>query len=110
MRRPVSAGCIKLPRIDALGGAKKKRTAMKKNSTCRVKGNMIFKGHKFTIGLDLGDRWSNYCVLDEAGEILLEQKLATTPEAMRQTFERIPRSLTAPAPGTHPQWLSGSLN
>ena len=47
---------------------------MKKTSTVRVNGNMIFKGHKLTIGLDLGDRWSNYCVLDEAGEILLEQK------------------------------------
>src|SRR2546421_265050 len=49
----------------------------------RVNGNMIFKGHKLTIGVDLGDRWSNYCVLDEAGEVLLEQKLATTPEAMK---------------------------
>jgi hypothetical protein len=51
----------------------------------RVNGNMIFKGRKLTIGLDLGDCWSNYCVLDEAGEILLEQKRATTPEAMKQT-------------------------
>jgi predicted NBD/HSP70 family sugar kinase len=42
---------------------------------------MIFKGHKLTIGLDLGDRWSSYCVLDEAGEVILEQKLPTTPEA-----------------------------
>ena len=42
---------------------------MKKTSTVRVNGNMIFKGHKLTIGLDLGDRWSCYCVLDEAGEI-----------------------------------------
>jgi hypothetical protein len=65
---------------------------MKKTSTVRVNGNMIFKGHKLTIGLDFGDRWSNYCVLDEAGEVLLEQKLATTPEAMKQTFERISRS------------------
>ena len=80
MRRPVSAGRIKLPRIDALKGAKKRRPAMKKTSTVRVNGNVIFKGHKLTIGVDLGDRWSNYCVLDEAGEILLEQKLATTPE------------------------------
>ena len=40
---------------------------MKKISTVRVNGNMIFKGHKLTIGLDLGDRWSNYCVLDEGG-------------------------------------------
>ncbi len=27
--------------------------------------------------------------LDEAGEIILEQKVATTPEAMKQTFARI---------------------
>ena len=36
------------------------------------------------IGVDLGDRWSCYCVLDEAGEIVLEQKVATTPEAMKR--------------------------
>ncbi len=44
---------------------------------------------------DLGDRWSFYCVLDEAGKIILEQKVATTPEAMKQTFGKIPRSLIA---------------
>jgi transposase len=82
---------------------------LKKTSTVRVNGNRIFKGHKLTIGLDLGDRWSNYCVLDEAGEILLEQKLATTPEAMKQTFEKIPRSLLALETGTHSPWLSRLL-
>jgi len=68
---------------------------MKKTSTILVNGNMIFKGHRLTIGLDLGDRWSFYCVLDEAGQVILEQKLPTTPEAMKQTFESIPRSLIA---------------
>src|SRR6478752_8125167 len=86
--------------------AQKRRPAMKKTSTVQVDGNMIFKGHKLTIGLDLGDRWSCYCVLDEAGEILLEQKVATTPEAMKQTFERIPRSLIALETGTHSPWVS----
>ena len=75
----------------------------------RVNGNMIFKGHKLTIGVDLGDRWSNCCVLDEAGEILLEQKLPTTPEAMKQTFEKIPRSLMALERGTHSPWSSRLL-
>src|SRR5260370_544678 len=46
---------------------------MKNTSTVRVNENMIFKGHKLTIGLDLGDRWSCFCVLDEAGEIFLFQ-------------------------------------
>src|SRR3989442_4325121 len=82
---------------------------MKKTSTVRVNGNMIFKGHKLTIGMDLGDRWSNYCVLDEAGEILLEQRLATSPEAMKQTCERMPRSLMAMETGTHSPWVSRLL-
>jgi hypothetical protein len=82
---------------------------MKKTNTVRVNGNMIFKGHKLTIGMDLGDHWSCYCVLDEAGEILLEQKVATTPEAMKQIFEKIPRSLIAMETGTHSPWVSRLL-
>jgi Transposase len=82
---------------------------MKKISTVQVFGNEILKGQKLTIGLDLGDRWSFYCVLDEAGKILLEQKVATTPEAMKQTFGKIPRSLIAIETGTHSPWVSRLL-
>jgi len=60
---------------------------MQKMSTMQTSGKTIFKG-QLTIGLDLGDRSSAYCVLDEAGEIILEQKLPTTPEAMKQTLGR----------------------
>jgi transposase len=31
-------------------------------------------------------------VLDEAGEVLLEQKLGTTPKAMKDVFGKMPRS------------------
>src|SRR5690242_14550043 len=82
---------------------------MKKISTMQVFGNEIFKEQKLTIGLDLGDRWSFYCILDEAGKIILEQKLPTTPEAMRQTFGKIPRSLIALETGTHSPWVSRLL-
>jgi transposase len=64
---------------------------------------------EITIGLDLGDRWSFYCVLDEAGQVILEQKLPTTPEAMKQTFGKIPRSLIALETGTHSPWVSRLL-
>ena len=40
---------------------------MKKISTMAKRGNEIFKEPKLTIGLDLGDRTSHYCILDEAG-------------------------------------------
>ena len=31
-----------------------------------------------TIGIDLGDRWSRYCVLDGAGAIIEEDRVRTT--------------------------------
>jgi|HubBroStandDraft_4_1064222.scaffolds.fasta_scaffold352928_1 hypothetical protein len=49
MRRPVSAGCIKLPRIDALEGAKKRRLAMGKISTIGVSESVISKGSQLAI-------------------------------------------------------------
>src|ERR1700738_4468560 len=85
---------------------KKRRPAMKKISTVQVFGNEILKEQKLTIGVDLGDRWSFYCVLEEAGKIILEQKVPTTPEAMKQTFSRIPHSRIALETGTHSPWVS----
>src|SRR5712672_1333519 len=82
---------------------------MKKTSTVRTIGNKIFKGHKLTIGVDLGDHWSCYCVLDEAGKVILEQKVAMTPEAMKQTFGKIAQSLIALETGTHSPWVSRLL-
>src|SRR5580658_6900743 len=76
-----------------------------KISTVAIETIEIFKEHQLTIGLDLGDRWSFYCVLQEAGKIILEQKVATTPEAIQQTFAKIPRSLIALETGTHSPWV-----
>jgi transposase len=82
---------------------------MKKISTVQGLGNEILKEQKLTIGVDLGDRWSFDCVLDEAGKIILEQKVATTAEAMKQTFAKMPRSLIALETGTHSPWASRLL-
>lgn len=81
---------------------------MQKISIVRTSGNKIFKP-QLTIGLDLGDRSSSYCVLNEAGEMLLERKLPTTPEGMKETFAGIPRSRIAMETGTHSPWVSRLL-
>ena len=82
---------------------------MQKSSTMRRTRNRIFRGRQLTIGVDLGDRWSFYCVLDESGKVILEEKLATTPEEMKQTFARIVRSRIAMETGTHSPWVSRLL-
>src|SRR5713101_5960308 len=109
MRRPVSSGMRYAPNERRARSARERRPAVKKISTVQALGNEIFKEQKLTIGVDLGDRWSFYCVLDEAGKIILEQKVPTTPEAMKQTFGRIPRSLIALETGTHSPWVSRLL-
>ena len=57
---------------------------MKKISTVQALGNEICKEQRLTIGVDLGDRWSFYCVLDEAGKIILEKKVPTPHVALPQ--------------------------
>jgi hypothetical protein len=54
---------------------------MKKVSTVGAQASRK-AAQKLTVGLDLGDRSSWYCVLDEAGTVLREQKLSTTAKAL----------------------------
>ena len=83
---------------------------MKKISTAAVQQSRNFSQPKLTIGLDLGDRSSWYCVLDETGAIVLEQKLGTTPKAMKEGFGSMPRGRIALETGTHSPWVSRFLS
>jgi transposase len=83
---------------------------MKKVSTVAAKRSTKISQQRLTVGLDLGDRSSWYCVLDEAGSIVLEQKLGTTPKAMREVFGSMPRSRIALEIGTHSPWISRLLS
>jgi transposase len=83
---------------------------MKKISTVAAKQMRNFSQHKLTIGLDLGDRSSWYCVLDEQGEVVLEQRLGTTPKAIKEGFGGMLRSRIALETGTHSPWVSRLLS
>ena len=69
-----------------------------------------FRDQQLTIGLDLGDRSSWYCVLDAVGGVLLEQRLSTTPKAMKEVFGGMPRSRIALETGVHSPWVSRLLS
>jgi transposase len=79
---------------------------MKKISTVEIERVRIFKENQLTIGLDLGDRTSHYCILNEAGEVILESTLPTTPKGIEEVFSKIPRSRVALETGTHSPWVS----
>jgi transposase len=94
---------------DALEAQRERRPAMKKISTVAIERIQIFKESQRTIGMDLGDRSSQYCILNEAGEVIWESKLPTTPKGIEEVFRRIPRSRMALETGTHSPWVSRQL-
>jgi len=83
---------------------------MKKVSTAATKQSRNISGQKLTIGLDLGDRNSWYCVLDETGRIQLEQRVRTTAKGLQEVFGAMPRSRIALEIGTHSPWISRLLS
>jgi transposase len=83
---------------------------MKKVSTAVTKQGRNISQPTLTIGLDLGDRNSWYCVLDESGQIQLEQRVRTHAKALREIFGGIPRSRIALETGTHSPWISRLLS
>ncbi len=50
----------------------------------------IIEGGGLTIGIDLGDRWSEGRVLDGAGEVIEAFRVRTTEPAMDKQLSRYP--------------------
>jgi transposase len=83
---------------------------MKKVSTAATMESRNFSmQQRLTIGLDLGDRHSWYCVLDEAGTVQLEQRVRTSAKTLQEVFGAMPRSRVALETGTHSPWISRVL-
>ena len=84
---------------------------MKKVSSAATMQSRSFSvQQKLTIGLDLGDRNSWYCVRDEAGKVQLEQRVRTSAKALQEVFGAMPRSRIALETGTHSPWISRLLS
>jgi len=83
---------------------------MKKVGTVGTQQTRNISQQKLTIGLDLGDRNSWYCVLDEAGQIQLEQRVRTTAKALGEVFGAMPRCRITLEIGTHSPWIGRLLS
>jgi transposase len=64
---------------------------------------------EITIGIDLGDVWSHYCTLNEAGEVIDRGRFRTSPSGVEKWFTDLPRVRIAMESGTHSIWISEQL-
>jgi len=60
---------------------------------------------RLTVGVDLGDQWSHYCILGLAGETLAEGQFQTTQEDFGTFFQGLNAARVVVEVGTHSAWV-----
>ena len=85
---------------------------MKKNNNSSKSPKRATKARKtdrITIGMDLGDKTSRVCFLNEECEVIREGSVATTKKGMAQMFGAMGHCRIALEVGTHSPWVSRLL-
>lgn len=62
-----------------------------------------------TVGMDMGDKKHNTCILDAKGNIALRSAVTNTAAAIRRYFSKMDPCLVALEAGTHSGWVSRIL-
>jgi len=60
---------------------------------------------RLTVGVDLGDQWSHYCILGLEGETLAEGQLRTTQQHITEFFQALNAARVVFEVGTHSPWV-----
>jgi transposase len=60
---------------------------------------------RLTVGVDLGDQWSHYCILGLEGETLAEGQLRTTQQNIAEFFQALNAARAVFEVGTHSAWV-----
>ena len=60
---------------------------------------------RLTVGVDLGDQWSHFCILGLQGETLSEGQLPTRQEEVAEFFQTLPAARVVMEVGTHSPWM-----
>ena len=61
------------------------------------------------VGIDLGDKWSHYCILDEEADVVEEGRFRTVASSVEKHFQGMPHARVAREAGTHSIWITQQL-
>jgi transposase len=87
------AGQLDVEIVPAVEGKKGGRDAVRPNLD------------RLTVGVDLGDQWSNYCILGLGGETLAEGQFRTKKQEVAEFFQALAMSRVVVEVGTHSAWV-----
>lgn len=89
---------------------------MKKNSSKAGRGKAETSGRqlpvsgKVTIGLDLGDKWTHYCVIDSGAAVIERGRVHTRMADLRVLLKRYEQAEVGMETGTHCGWVSRTVS
>lgn len=78
------------------------------DETAKLLGQLSKNG-RLTVGLDLGDRKTDFCILNERAEVVIQGKLATSAAELDRMFGGQEPMVIALEVGTHSPWISRRL-
>lgn len=80
-------------------------------NSSRTPKSRIKKTQKWerVIGIDIGDRWSHYGLLNHQGEVVEEGRFRTAEEPLHKQFADLNPARIALEAGTHSLWMSERL-
>jgi transposase len=92
----------------------RKGTGVKKNSRKHqvVADLTVFREQAagaMVIGIDIGDRYSQICAMDQQGNVLQKGRLRTEGRALHEQFSVLARQRVVMETGTHSPWMSRLL-
>lgn len=64
---------------------------------------------RLTVGVDLGDKWSNYCIVGLDGETLVEGELQTSQQGFSEFFGALSPARVVMEVGTHSAWVRDAV-
>jgi transposase len=91
--------------VAKLSGKLQAEAAQEKARQENPQGEYAPNRDRLTVGVDLGDPWSNYCILGLEGETLAEGQFRTRREEVAEFFRALARARVIFEVGTHSAWV-----
>src|SRR5574342_581430 len=68
------------------------------------------KGITMFVGCDVGDKFTDVCVLDQGGAVVEQARVRTTRRSLERQLEGFGRARVVLEVGTHSRWISAALS
>jgi transposase len=91
--------------LEKLSGKREQKATSASLAEAGPRGELSPNLERLTVGVDLGDQWSHYCILGLQGETLSEGQVQTRQAEIAEFFQALTPTRVVIEVGTHSAWV-----